>query len=240
MCLYNNFVIDYAKTLFMPQIPEEIARIMAKYSRMKTPYFFQYAKQKTISQVESQNTSCVNRLRNIVPAQRFQFNASRLGKFDYKKLMSNPKTNINCDLAQDIIDNFFRLSKEVGFKINKQDDEHSNFEYIFGLIKSEIDKLCSDRRYTVDVLVKQLFHIRQSKRKSMFWGCYGDVVLDNLKHNLARTIMCEGCGKRIKRSSNNKNKYCEICSKEQNKLKSLEKYYNNKKIFDLQKPSKPA
>lgn len=241
LCLETNFTIDFAKTLYKPTRPQHVHEIISKYSKKKTPHFFQYAKQKSPTQVEGMNDSCVNRLKNIIPNQRFQFNASRLGKFNYKVLMSNPKVDVNTDLAQSIIEKFFTLSRDAGSKINTQDDGHNNFEYIYGLIRFNMAQLCGDRQYVVDVLVKQLFHIRQSKRKALFWGCYGDIVVENLKRNLNGTIMCEECGKRVAQT-NNRIKYCNECAKRIDNKKRLERYYihKNKNVSDLENHSKSA
>lgn len=63
----NNFTIDYAKTLYKPVRPSSIHNMVRSYDIHKTPYFFQYAKKKTVSQVEIINNSCVNRLKTIIP-----------------------------------------------------------------------------------------------------------------------------------------------------------------------------
>lgn len=90
--------------------------------------------------------------------------------------------------------------------------------------------LFGDKTYVTDVLVKQLFYVRNTKRKIIFWNCFGDVVFNNLKSNLKNnTIMCENCGKRVERKSNNQT-MCESCyniyRKNYKLIKERERRYN--------------
>ena len=67
--------------------------------------------------------------------------------------------------------------------------------------------------HLTDVLVKQLFHIRKAQRKTLFWECFGDVVLENLKENVDQnTIMCAKCGARVL-PSHRSQIYCPSCAR---------------------------
>src|SRR5690606_5612403 len=61
LCMENNFVIDYAKTLYKPVRPKEIDNVIKKYTKAKLPHFFIYAKDKSKKQVENVNDSLVNK-----------------------------------------------------------------------------------------------------------------------------------------------------------------------------------
>ena len=52
------------------------------------------------------------------------------------------------------------------------------------------------------------------------WEVYGDIIINNIKQNIdLNTIMCSECGKRFK-PNNNKQKYCEECAKEIDRMKA--------------------
>ena len=55
LCCQNNFVIDYAKTLYKAEFPHEINEKIAQYTNCKLPAFFEYAKDKDKSQVKNSN-----------------------------------------------------------------------------------------------------------------------------------------------------------------------------------------
>src|SRR5699024_10923517 len=44
LTFYNNAVIDYAKTLWLPEPPKQVAKVIQSYTKAKVPDFFQYAK----------------------------------------------------------------------------------------------------------------------------------------------------------------------------------------------------
>ena len=52
LCMENNFTIDYAKTLYKPTRPKKMKQMIQGYTKLKLPYFFICAKDKTIDQVE--------------------------------------------------------------------------------------------------------------------------------------------------------------------------------------------
>ena len=76
LCMENNFTIDYAKTLYKPERPKEIKKLISKYTKRKLPHFFIYAKDKKRHQVESINNSTVNKLLKIIPNPRVSFKLS--------------------------------------------------------------------------------------------------------------------------------------------------------------------
>ena len=53
----------------------------------------------------------------------------------------------------------------------------------------------------VDMLVKELFGVRTTKKKLVFWSCYGDVVLANIQNNIDKNfVTCNKCGARFYKS----------------------------------------
>ncbi|MGD6896084.1 RNA dependent RNA polymerase [Bacillus infantis] len=47
LTMYNNFMIDYCKTNFLPKPKEHVKKEISKYTKGSVPYFFKYAKGKT-------------------------------------------------------------------------------------------------------------------------------------------------------------------------------------------------
>ena len=45
LCCQNNFVIDYAKTLYKPEFPEKIGEEIKVFTSKKLPAFFEYEKE---------------------------------------------------------------------------------------------------------------------------------------------------------------------------------------------------
>ena len=234
LCMENNFVIDYAKTLYKPKRPSNKQELITKYTKRKTPHFFIYAKDKEKHNVEKVNKSLVNRLDKIIPNPRLKFSCGNLGKFNYKMLMFNK----NIDIDQDIIDKYNELSLKKHFMINIcEDDDKNNISYLFQEIKERLMDVNSDVIYIADVLVKYLYSVKKSRFKETLWICFGDIIFENLKMNIEKSfedgyMMCEECGDRVKKT-NNKQKYCLKCWKEirkQQNKDNFKKWYEKQKI----------
>ena len=108
LCCQNNFVIDYAKTLYKPEFPHEINEKIAQYTNCKLPAFFEYAKDKDKSQVKKRNGSFVNKIYDRIPNKPINTRGLKLEKIDYQKLMSNPR--IIC--SKEVSDLYDELNKQ--------------------------------------------------------------------------------------------------------------------------------
>ena len=62
LCCQNNFVIDYAKTLYKPEFPKAVSERIAKYTGDKLPAFFAFAKDKEPAEIRERNGSFENRV----------------------------------------------------------------------------------------------------------------------------------------------------------------------------------
>ena len=211
LCMENNFTIDYAKTLYKPKRPKDKKKLITQYTKCKLPYFFIYAKDKKKDKVEKINNSVVNRLNKIIPNPNINFNATDLGRFNYRMLMRNKKI----ELDDDIINKYKGLDLKKHFMITRsEEDEIGNITYLYQEIKENILKVNSDRELVVDVLIEYLYRHKKSNFKTTLWECFGDVIVSNLRNNIAdNSTICDVCGKRIVQT-NNKTKYCEDCAKE--------------------------
>lgn len=206
LCMDNNFVIDYAKTLYKPQAPYEVKSIIKKYTDKKLPHFFIYAKEKEEGQVEAINNSCVNRLRTMIPRKSLKFKFDGMGDFDYRTLMNDPNIRIDTRVTR----KFAALSREYKFNYNLNNN-NDNEQYIASYIRKSMLDTGYPESDIVDMLVKELFGVRKTKKKLVFWSCYGDVVLANIQKNIdSRFTTCNYCGGRFYKS-HNKDMVCPNC-----------------------------
>lgn len=230
LCMENNFCIDYAKTLYKPTRPEHINAKLSQITGMKAPHFFVYAKNKSSHQVQKTNGSVVNQLDKIVPNKRMSFSAKNIGAFKYQYLLSNMSKKVH--VSQEVIDLYNEVEKQYRYSISFYDDS-ANFSYVRDNILSRFDSLGMNRIDVCDTLVKYLFHMKQSKRKNVFWMCFGDVVLDNLKLNVpSGSIQCRKCGERFIPSSPQQ-KICSSCSSYQPVLSRKVKCVDCGKEFEV-------
>lgn len=235
LCAENNFCIDAAKTLFMPERPENIDEIIKKYTKTKLPAFFKYAKDKLDEQVDSVNSSFVNKLDSIIPNPRISLRKLGLETPDYTLIMSNPK--IKCkykldrgnlvkeqtdplilayhDLMNQYSLKFMALSAmdaEIDGKINEMSKEaYTKFKY--DAIVQEIRKQLLGFGYSqseiVDILAKYLYE-RNYSSKEMFWLCYGDFLYENLLTNMGKKAKV-GAKKTVVFEPQQKEKQCVEC-----------------------------
>lgn len=216
LCLESNFKIDYAKTLYQPERPANIDPIIQKHTQSKVPYFFMEAKQKSRKQVAPINSSTVNRIRGLLPTMRLSFNWDSCGKFDWRMLCSSTVIPRN-DITQEIIDIFKRRSRMMKFKIDDETNE-SNRTFLCEQLRTDLLAIHPDPHFVCDVLVRELFDPKHSsKRKIVFWECFGDEVVEHLRENVNQNQkMCTLCGKRFYRESN-RQVMCHRCSNKERK-----------------------
>jgi hypothetical protein len=213
----NNYIIDFAKSLYMPTRPHWVDEIIKEYIKSKVPHFFIEAKDKENKNVEDLNSSTVNRLRKIIPNKAIRFEKIA-GKFDYKMLMSEEVINLD----REIIKEYRRLERTKKWLI--RDEQSRNKKegkfYVDKFIRNRLKEINHNEERIVNVLVEELYGRSKAKNKTTLWDCYGDILLMNFRENLKGTKQCECCGERIE-VVNNKVKYCEPCAKliknEQNK-----------------------
>lgn len=195
LCMENNFCIDYAKTLYKPTRPEDINARLSRITGEKAPHFFTYAKKKDLGRVKKLNNSVVNRLEKIIPNKRMSFSAKDIGVFKYQYMLCNPQKKV--ETIQDVVLKYNEIEKKYRYSISFYDDV-TNFAYIRGLILDEFLNLGYTMDDICDTLVIYLFHNRQSKRKNVFWMCFGDIVYRNLLNNIPKgSIQCRKCGERF-------------------------------------------
>ena len=213
LCMENNFKIDYAKTLYMPERPENIQDSIAKYINSNVPHFFKYAKDKEDWQIADINNSFVNKLENKIPNPRISCKyvsngeIHKLGKPDYTLMMSNPEIDIAIVKSKSgqliegtnpVILKYIEKAKEYWQKINAtfiqdyprdalsktQIRKEISYNKIIDEVKFELSKYGYSDNEVADILVKYLYDIKESKYKDLLWTCYGEYILENIEKHI--------------------------------------------------------
>ena len=256
LCMENNFVIDYAKTLYKPERPKRIHEKITAFTKGNVPHFFVYAKDKVDSQVEELNQSFVNKLDYKIINPRINSRSIGLKKIDYRKMVSNPNIKcrvvfnkngkINEELSDPMIVKYCELNQKYHFKINMEsidilrDGQTSSsqlkqellFNNIAAEIKYELSQFGYSESEVADILVKFLYHIKPSKHKAALWFCYGKYIVENLKNNNCKldtkVIQCVDCGEWIEVNiKDTKAIRCVECQKEYRKQWDRERKRKN-------------
>ena len=224
LCLYNNAVIDYAKTLWLPSPPKVVEKLIKSYTKAKVPQFFIYAKDKESHQVENANDSTMNRISAVIPSPRVRFSKS-ISKFDYRMMMNkNYDFTIN---ESPIIEayNYWLTHRYRFFDTNESIDDEDLWMY--KKIREEILKF-GELNYVVNTLVSYCYTVKVNSSKKLLWSCFGDVLVANLKEN-TKTLgkICPICGKRFQ-PINSLQKCCsKDCAQQMNVIKQSERDANS-------------
>lgn len=223
----NNYIIDFAKTLYMPTRPEWVDKIIKGYIKSKVPYFFIEAKGKEKKNVEAINNSTVNRLRKVIPNRRIKFE-DVAGEFDYKNLMSEEITYLN----KKVVSTYRNLdrSKKWLIRSHQNRSRSEGSFYIDKLIRDKIEEVCLETDKVVNSLVEELYGRSNSINKTTLWDCYGNVLVVNLRDSLKGSKQCESCGGRIETRGKN-SKYCLECSTERERERQRMKWHKNKSKY---------
>ena len=207
LCMENNFVIDYAKTLYKPVRPDWVNEIISKHVKSRVPHFFQYAKGKETNQVEERGLNTVDRIKSLAPIQKLNFNFKNdnVGKFDYRFLLKNKEIEVD----ENVLQRFRDISSNLRFC--DSDGTALNYQAVYDQAKEEMLMLGHNIDDVVDMLVEDLFHSRRVEKKKAFWKMFGEVVYEHLSNNLSQNyIQCAHCQKRFYRE-NPKQIYCNKC-----------------------------
>ena len=219
LCCQNNFVIDYAKTLYKPEFPHKINEQVAKYTNCKLPAFFEFAKDKEKSQVKKRNGSFVNKIYDKIPNRPINTRGLKLEQIDYSKMMSNSK--IIC--SKEVADLYDVLNKQYHYMINIKDEHADNLRYVTCKIQNDFSVFGYSEETIADMLVEYLYGKRK-RYKQLLWFCYGQYIVNNLENNIeakkTKFIQCIDCGEWIEIDiKHNKTCRCPKCQHEENKRK---------------------
>lgn len=243
----NNYVIDYAKTLYKPEFPSHIKVGIKEYTKKKLPYFFQYAKDKECEQVENRNNSFINKLEPIIPTPKINMGKIKVGEVDYTLLMHDKTIHAKVeydargrvikDNTEELILKYLELAKYFIYKVDasaickKVYSPQAKQDLIFGQIiktvKRELRKIESDESVITDKLVDLLYNKRKNENKGVLWICYGDYLIRNLKKNGCENSLkerqCVECGNWFYAyEKDTMSNMCSTCYREYRKNRKLE------------------
>ena len=215
LCAENNYCIDAAKTLYMPERPEWFKPLVAKYTNSKVPAFFEFAKDKQQSQVSQKNQSFVNKIYDKIPNKPINTRAMNLGDIDYKLMMQNGM--VKC--SKEIADIHNKLNKQYRYMINMKDEYTDNLRYVACRIRNEFSETGYSNETITDMLVEYLYG-KGKRYKQLLWFCYGQYIVNNLEKNIGvrktKFVQCEDCGEWIEVDIlNSKTRRCNICQQEE-------------------------
>lgn len=228
LCCQNNFVIDFAKTLYKPEFPHEINEQISKFTNAKLPAFFEFAKDKERSQVKNRNQSFVNKIYDRIPNKPINTRGMDIGKIDYKVMMEN--SNIIC--SKEVSELYDEMNKQYRYMINMKDEYIDNLRYVACKIRDEFSKFGYSDETITDMLVEYLYG-RDKRYKQLLWFCYGQYVVNNLDKNInvkkTKVIQCIDCGEWFEVDISSKRIRCDECFDIERKRINRE-YYLKKKI----------
>lgn len=222
LCLESNFKIDYAKTLYQPERPASVDPIIQRHTKSKVPHFFMEAKQKSRKQVAPINNSIVNRIRGLLPAMKLNFNWDSCGKFDWRMLCSSTTLPNYRDaegkptgITKQIIDAYRKGSSKMKFRFDEELGD-TNRHFLCEQLRTDLLSIHPDPDFVCDILVRDIFDPkRSSKRKMVFWECFGQEVVNHLIQNVnQKQKMCTACGRRYYKEAANQ-VLCPPCQKKQ-------------------------
>lgn len=223
LCCQNNFVIDYAKTLYKPEFPKHVSENITYYTRHKLPAFFEFAKDKTKRQIEERNSSFVNKLYSRIPNKSINTRGLKLGRLNYKDMMSNK--NVIC--SKEVSDLYDKRNKEYHYMIDMKDEYTDNLRYLACSIRNEFSQLGYSDETITDMLIEYLYG-GNKRYKQLLWFCYGQYIVNNLENNLnvrkTKYIQCIDCGEWVEVDIYSNAIRCKKCQHEYRKM-----YYRERK-----------
>ena len=197
LCMETNFTIDYAKTLFKPTRPPHVDAILKRYGNQKVPYFFYYAKDKTLAQVEPINDSTVNKIVNEIKDNRKQFKGIKnLEKVDYTMLL---KDKNDFYYNEEINAVFDQWNKKYGNNIKLDEDDNkdkNNLNAVCMQVRFDLNQIEPDDDKVINSLVSFLYKKSSTRKKRLLWYVYGEQLYRNLCENVESKNICRNCGKR--------------------------------------------
>lgn len=236
LCMESNFQIDRAKTNFMTTRPPHVDELIKSYTKAKTPYFFQYAKNKEENKVEEINNSTVNRICGIVDENNKRMYFTKVAdKFDYKQLLKNKRIKLDDEIAQAIIVRYEELNGNKKWMMNeKAKNEHDSGESlpVYKYIRKELLKVENNAHYVADVLVKYLYSEKNTPFKTTLWSSFGKEILRNIKKNVHNIVECKSCRCAIEEPKKNQVR-CDSCQAEVKKENARLRKQKERKMSHL-------
>lgn len=227
LCMENNFCIDAAKTLYMPDRAEWFGQAVAKYTNARLPAFFLYAKGKDAAQTEEPNQSLVNRIYDKIPNVSIRMRSLQLAEPDFRIMMSDPMRK--CE--KKVSELYNKQNRQYRSILYRKDDGADNLAYTALKIRKDFQSLGHSDEVISDMLIEYLYG-GNKRYKRLLWFCYGDLIIKQLEKNLppqeTRLVKCPECGEWMETEKNSRQIFCECCRKEKRSAYNRKIYQNQK------------
>ncbi|MED1599765.1 hypothetical protein [Alkalihalophilus marmarensis] len=253
LTMYNNFMIDYSKTKFLPKMtPEKAMEEIKVYTNSKAPYFFQFAKDydkndiegKTVKEfIEEENEDgkkskrlvheyipIVNMLEDIISTKNIHFRKVA-DKLDYRILLTDQefkKNTKNQPLYKEITEKYRSVNKNKKWMIDKESDGYKENKYLYVSQIIKDDFMIAARKIKPNVKEEEIADI-------LIDFLYREKKADNKKTlwEVFGDIMLNNLMFRV-----NGNKTCGECGEEFSAISHKEKYCSDKCKKEANKKSK--
>lgn len=223
LCCQNNFVIDYAKTLYKPEFPPAVKEEISRFTNAKLPAFFAYAKDKDPSQLEKRNSSFVNRIYDRIPNCPINTRGLKLDSIDYHNMMGSPRTVCPKEVAA----LYDTMSRKYRYMISRKAEPSKHLPYLLLQIREAFCRLGYSEETITDMLVEYTYG-KEKRYKHLLWFCFGDWIVRHLEtnKNLPKTkyMQCMDCGAWTEISAASRAIRCPHCQKEARKKINRENY----------------
>lgn len=209
LCMESNLSIDSAKTQYIVQRPiingvdrkgnpvecDWFTPIVAKYTNMKLPAFFEFAKDKKPTQVEQRNGTFVNRVYDMIPNPKIDLRHIEFNEdFDYRKMMQCPE--IVC--SKEVSDLYDKDIVEYKYRIMRKEEYEKSLQSCVLTERAKFRELGYTDEEIADQLVQYCYG-KGKRYKQLLWFCYGEIVYQNLYSNLfpdgqkTKIVKCRDC-----------------------------------------------
>lgn len=227
LCCQNNFVIDYAKTLYKPEFPHEVNKKITKYTGSKLPAFFEFAKDKDKTQILQRNSSLVNQIHDKIIDKPINTKALKLETIDYRLMMRD--SSVTC--SKQVQELYNKLNQQYRYVVNLKDEYIDNLRYVACKIRDEFLQIYDDENLIADMLVEYLYG-HNKRYKQLLWFCYGSYIVENLNANISskktKFIQCIDCGEWIEVGvKDTRTCRCQLCQRETKR--QIDREYRRKK-----------
>lgn len=223
LCCQNNFVIDYAKTLYKPEFPPAVKEEISRFTNAKLPAFFAYVKDKDPSQLEKRNNSFVNRIYDRIPNCPINTRGLKLDPIDYQNMMGSPRTVCPKEVAA----LYDTMSRKYRCMISRKAEPSKHLPYLSLQIREAFCRLGYSEETITDMLVEYTYG-KEKRYKHLLWFCFGDWIVRHLEtnKNLPKTkyMRCIDCGTWTEISAASRAIRCPHCQKEARKKINRENY----------------
>ncbi|MDB2161263.1 hypothetical protein PMX22_15810 [Clostridium butyricum] len=232
LCAYNNWIIDSAKKLELPRLPQDIKQLM---NNNDYPHFFKFAKDKKDNECREIGNGVIDRIcKSIdhVKYKRFSYKKG-FGTFKLETLLHNKNVK---DLAfvltkyeeiesqtKDKIRTRAKAEENATTKSDIKTDVYIDAKESFIIYAKEKG---IDYNDMVDYIVKDAF-LNHENNLTFIFNVFGDTIINNINDNIDYKSLekgyriCNECGERFK-SNSPRQKYCNECSKKVNIEKTID------------------